>query len=139
MREGSERKSRGRRPDWQPRFLEVMRATGNTRLAADAVAVNRSTPYVRAGRDPAFAAAWAQAREDAIDVLEAEARRRALASSDQLLMFLLRSLRPTVYRDALDVHLEVRREAERMAERLGCTVEEVLAATERKAREVLGP
>jgi hypothetical protein len=116
-----------------------MRGTGNVRLAADAVGVDRSTPYVRAARDPAFAAAWARAREDAIDTLEAEARRRALSGSDQLLMFLLRSLRPTLYRETLDVRLELRREAERVAERLGCSVEEVLAAAERTAREVLAP
>jgi hypothetical protein len=128
-----------RRPDWKPRFLELIAATGNVHLAAAAVGVDRSTPYVRAARDPAFAAAWAQAREDAIDTLEAEARRRALASSDQLLMFLLRALRPELYRDTLTVRVDIRQEAARMAERLGCSVAEVLAVAERKAREVLGP
>jgi hypothetical protein len=139
MRSAGTERPRGRRPDWKPRFLELIAATGNVHLAAAAVGVDRSTPYVRAARDPAFAAAWARAREDAIDTLEAEARRRALASSDPLLMFLLRSLRPERYREALDVRLDIRHEAERMAERLGCTVDEVLAAAERKAREVLGP
>jgi hypothetical protein len=44
-----------RRPDWKPRFLEVFRATGNVRLSADAAGIERSTPYVRAARDPLFA------------------------------------------------------------------------------------
>ena len=132
------RTPRNRRPDWKPRFLELIAATGNVHLAAAAVGIDRSTPYQRAARDPAFATAWAQAREDAIDTLEAEARRRALASSDPLLMFLLRALRPEVYRDTLTVRVDIRREAERMAERLGCSVEEVLSAAERKAREVVG-
>ena len=131
--------ARRRTPGWRPRFLEVIRATGNVRLAADAAGVDRSTPYVRARRDAAFAAAWAQAEQDALDVLEAEARRRALASSDALLMFLLRAHRPERYREALDVHLELRRAAERTAERLGLGVDEVLAAAERKAQELLGP
>ncbi len=61
--------------------------------------IDRDTVYKRAGRDPQFTAAWAQAREDAIDGLEAEARRRALSTSDTLLMFLLRANRPAKYRD----------------------------------------
>ena len=133
------RTPRNRRPDWKPRFLELMAATGNVHLAAKAVGIDRSTPYQRASRDPAFARAWAQAREDAIDTLEAEGRRRALGGSDPLLMFFLRALRPEVYRDTLTVRVDIRAEAERMAERLGCSVAEVLAVAERKAREVLGP
>jgi hypothetical protein len=119
-----------------PRFLEVIRATGNVRLAADAAGVDRSTPYRRAGRDPAFARDWAAADQDAIDVLEGEARRRALAGSDALIMFLLKAHRPERYREALNVRLDIRPEAQRIAERLGIPVEEVLEAAERKAREI---
>ncbi|MCI4355412.1 MAG: hypothetical protein L3K06_08630, partial [Thermoplasmata archaeon] len=75
------RVQRTRRPDWKPRFLEIYRGTGNVRLAADAAGIDRSTPYVRAARDPRFAAAFERAREDAIDGLEGEARRRALGGS----------------------------------------------------------
>jgi len=38
----------------------------------------------------------ASARDDAIDTLEAEARRRALKQSDTVLIFLLKSLRRDV-------------------------------------------
>ena len=69
------------------------------RLAASGAGVTRDAPYKRAKVSPAFAAAWTRAREDAIDMLEAEARRRALSVSDTLLMFLLRAHRPAVYRD----------------------------------------
>ena len=130
------RPDRRRRPDWAPRFLEAIRSSGNVRLAARAAGIDRSTPYQRARRDPVFAAAWAEATEDAIDLLEAEARRRALASSDQLLMFLLRAHRPEKYRDRFDVRLELQAEAERVAERLGVPVEDVLERVERLAREV---
>jgi hypothetical protein len=91
--------ARNGRPDWGPRFLESFRASGNVRLSASSAGIDRDTVYKRAGRDPGFAAAWAQAREDAIDGLEAEARRRALSTSDTLLMFLLRANRPAMYRD----------------------------------------
>ena len=63
--------ARSHRPDWGPRFIESFRASGNVRLSAASAGIDRDTVYKRAGRDPGFAAAWAQAREDAIDGLEA--------------------------------------------------------------------
>jgi len=90
---------RRRKPDWAPRFLEVFRATCNVRLSADAAGIDRDTAYWRRQRDPTFAARWAQAEQDAIDVLEAEARRRALSVSDTLLIFLLKAHRPALYRE----------------------------------------
>jgi hypothetical protein len=129
---------RRRRPNWRPIFLSVIRDTGNVRLAADAAGVNRTTPYALARRDPAFAAAWADAEQAATDVLEGEARRRALISSDALLMFLLRAHRPERYRESVDVRLDFRREAERIATKLGVPVDDVLEAATRTAREAVG-
>lgn len=123
------------RRDWPARFLELVRQTGNTRLSADGAGVDRTTPYARAARDPRFAAQWAQAQEDAVDVLEAEARRRALSGSDAILMFLLRALRPDRYRDSIDVRLELRREAERIAVQAGLSADELLEEAERRAAE----
>ncbi len=97
--------ARSHRPDWGPRFIESFRASGIVRLAASSAGIDRDTVYKRRWRDPGFAADWAQAREDAIDVLEAEARRRALSGSDTILMFLLRANRPAMYRD--NARLEV--------------------------------
>ena len=81
---GEGRPRRSPRRAWVPRFLEAMRATGNVRLSADAAGVDRSTPYKLAQRDPSFQAAWEAAEQDAIDVLEATARKRALSGSDSL-------------------------------------------------------
>lgn len=120
-----------RRPAWTPRFVEVFAATGNVRLAASAAGVSRDAPYKRAQADPEFAAAWLRAREDAIDMLEAEARRRALGSSDALLVFLLKSERPEKYREKVDVRVDFRREAERIATRLGVDVESMIVEAER--------
>jgi hypothetical protein len=119
------------KPEWIPRFLEVFAATGNVRLAASAAGVSRDTPYKRAQSDPEFGAAWLRAREDAVDMLEAEARRRALASSDQLLMFLLRSERPDKYRERMELRVDLRAEAQRIAARLGVDVEATIAEAER--------
>jgi hypothetical protein len=126
---------RRRRPDWGPRFIEAYRASGIVRLSATAAGIDRDTAYKRRRRDPRFAADWAQAEQDAIDILEAEARRRALGGSDALLMFLLRGHRPALYRERVDVRLDVRREAERLAAELdGVSADELVAEAERIAR-----
>jgi hypothetical protein len=86
--------------DWRPAFLLALREAGAVRYACEAAGVGRTTAYRHRERDATFASAWAEAIEDACDELEAEARRRAKEGSDQLLMFLLKSHRPRVYRDA---------------------------------------
>ena len=98
--------------------------------AAKAAGVARRSVHRWADRDPAFAAALADAREEAADHLEAEARRRAVegtrsykflrdgtpirhpltgdpywepAYSDRLLEILLKAARPEKYRERSDV------------------------------------
>ena len=90
-----------KKPKWEKRWLEVFRDTGNVRLSCHAVNISRQAAYQHRDRDPSFAAAWKQAEEDATDVLEAEARKRARNSSDVLLIFLLKSLRPSKYRETV--------------------------------------
>jgi predicted TIM-barrel fold metal-dependent hydrolase len=129
MADDSGRRRRRRRADWEPRFLELFRQTANVRLSADGAGIDRGTAYHRRQRDEAFAAAWAQAEADAIDVLEAEARRRALSVSDNLLMFLLKAHRPDRFRET--IRIDIRREAERLAAELGIDAEEAIAEAER--------
>lgn len=106
-------------------------------LSAAAAGIERSTCYHRAERDPKFAAAWAAAHEDRIDAVEAEAFRLALDEHQPgMVALLLRAHRPARYRDRVDVRLDIRPEAERVAERLGIPVEEVLERLERKLRGV---
>ena len=93
-------------------FLEQLAGCGNVSAATRVVCVSRSAAYALRENDKAFATEWDAAREAAIDVLEAEARRRALDGveqpvfnqgqeigrvrkySDRLLMFLLKASRP---------------------------------------------
>lgn len=63
--------------DWEPAFLAALRETGVVRDALEAAGIGRSVVYARKDADPAFAAAWADALEDAADLLEREAIRRA--------------------------------------------------------------
>lgn len=57
--------------------------------------------------DADFRLDYDDATDMAVGILEHEARRRALAGSDRLLEFLLKSLRPEVYRERYEVKQEV--------------------------------
>lgn len=121
---------RARREDWTVRFLTVYAATGIVRLAATAAGVSRSAPYKKAQISAGFAAKWLAARDDAVDVLEAEARRRALTSSDALLMFLLKADRAK-FREKVEIKLDIEREAERIGKAIGLNAQAVLIEAER--------
>lgn len=99
------------------RFLAELAKSGNISAAARGAGLSRSHAYALRASDPEFAAEWADALEEAVDSLEAEARRRAIEGvdsphfhggqltgtvkkySDSLLMFLLKAHRPERYRD----------------------------------------
>ncbi len=103
--------------DWKPAFIEVLRETGNVTLAAQHAGQSRNQVYDVRQRSKRFAAQWDDALEEATDLLEAEARRRAFTGidkpmffkgevvgstkkySDRLLMFLLEAYNPQEFRD----------------------------------------
>lgn len=87
--------------EWRPAFIAALRNSANVRAACLAANVSRPVAYAHRDRSPEFAAAWDNAMEEACDVLEAAARQRALASSDTLLIFLLKGHRPEKYRETL--------------------------------------
>lgn len=102
------------------RFLETLAETGSVRAAAAASGRPRGAWLGLRGRDPAFARAWEEALDSYVELLEAEADRRAVGgetepvfyggkqvgertrASDSLLMFRLKALRPQRYRSAAD-------------------------------------
>ncbi|MCH7564042.1 MAG: hypothetical protein IH968_09475 [Gemmatimonadetes bacterium] len=103
-------------------FLAAFRENGNVRLACEAADVGRSSHYRWLETDPAYREAFGSAKEDAADILEAEAKRRAVDGieefvgwykgepggvvrkySDTLLIFLLKGLKPDVFRERLEV------------------------------------
>jgi hypothetical protein len=126
---GTQKKGRARqrsKPDWAPRLLAALRASANVQLSCAVAGVPRRSFYNRRDADPAFAAAVAEALEDGCDLLEAEARRRAVDGvprkkfdragnpiidpdtgqqyvereySDALLIVLLKAHRPERFRD----------------------------------------
>ena len=84
-------------------MLAAIAKTGNISASARAAEIDRSTHYEWLHADPDYAAAVDQALEDAIDVLEAVARKRAIVGSDVLLIFLLKGARPERYRERYQV------------------------------------
>jgi hypothetical protein len=136
-------------------FLAAYGKLGNVALAAEIAKIDRRTHYDWLKNDPAYAEAFRGAVEQAGDLLEAEARRRAVEGterpiyqggkrvgtvreySDALLIFLLKGTRPQKFREnykieytgAVRVQYDERRRqvAEAIARRYNKTVEEVLA------------
>lgn len=113
---------RARRPRtpphiWKPAFLAALTETGNVTVSARAAGVDRSTVTKARQRSPKFAALWKQAMADAADILEAEARKRALEGwdepvyykgevvgyvrkfSDTLMVQMLKAKKPDEYRE----------------------------------------
>ena len=108
--------------------------------AAEAAKITRQTHYDWLEKDPKYATAFEQAKQEASDRLEAEARRRAvdgveepvyylgkvvgtkLVYSDGLLTFLLKGVLPHKYRDRVD-----------MAHSGSMTLEQILAESWEKA------
>jgi len=90
------------------RFLDRLGDTGNVRAACEAAGVPRRTAYNWRKRFATFAADWDEALENACDILEGEAWRRAITQdSDRLLMFLLKAHRREKYSDRVELQSDV--------------------------------
>lgn len=81
------------------RFLTALGEGLSVAGAAKLAGVGRQTVYDWRKRDAAFAAAWDDAIETGTDNLEDEARRRAMSTSDTLMIFMLKARRPDKYKD----------------------------------------
>jgi hypothetical protein len=64
--------------DRQEAFLEALRQVPNITYAAIQSGVSRKTAYNHRDQDPEFAAAWDEALEEGVDMIELEAHRRAV-------------------------------------------------------------
>lgn len=88
-----------RNPNWQPQFLKLFGVSLNIVASAHGAGIDRQTVYRARRNDPEFAAAMDDAREEAIERLEAQAYQRAGKMSDTLLIFLLKAHKPAIYRE----------------------------------------
>ena len=79
-------------------FLEIYRDAGTMREAAERADIYVGTAYDWIRHDAEFRDALEIARQEAGEALVREARKRAMKSSDNLLMFLIKKFDPS-YRD----------------------------------------
>jgi hypothetical protein len=136
-------------------FLKALAQGLSVTRATEAAVIARTTVYYWRQHDPVFAQEWENAMEASADLLEDEARRRAVEGveeniyyggkvvgaarkySDSLLTMLLKGRRPSVYRDRLSAELSgpdggplLMTDTER-----GARIEALLAAAERRKAE----
>lgn len=90
---------------WHDRFLELLSSSCNVTLSAKGAGIDRETARRHYKAFPDFAAKWDDAKEAAIEILEAEAWSRARKQSDVLMIFLLKAHKPERYRE--QAHLDV--------------------------------
>jgi len=108
-------------PDRDLVFVTALAQGRSVQGACDVAGYARSSVYERRANDAAFATAWDAAYEAGSDVLEDEARRRAIEGvergiyhagkrvaverqySDTMLIFLLKARRPEKYRERYEV------------------------------------
>lgn len=93
------------RANAQRMFIEQLTCGETVTNAAKLARIDRKTAYNWRETDQVFADAWDGALEVGTEKLEKEATRRALESSDTLLIFLLKARRPNVYRDRISAEL----------------------------------
>lgn len=87
--------------EWRQPFIAILGKSANVSQAAKKAGISRQAAYRAYDSDLEFQARWDSALEEACDVLEKEAWRRALKQSDTLLIFLLKAHRPQKYREVI--------------------------------------
>lgn len=105
--------------DWKEIFIDRLRKSPNVSAAAKAAGYSRGHVYRVRDEDEEFKAAWQEALDSALDTAEGELYRRAVRGtvkkvyyqdkhidtvreySDTLLIFLLKSHKPEVYRETI--------------------------------------
>lgn len=102
---------------WEAPFLSALRNSANVRASCEAAGISRQAAYKHRDGHERFRNEWNSAIDEACDLLEFVARKRAMETSDTLLIFLLKAHRPTLYRDRLSIDLPT--EAERLLRDLG--------------------
>jgi hypothetical protein len=108
---------RYKRDSRKKRFIAALTVQGTVYHAAQAAGVSRQTAYRWQREDPEFADQWAEARENAVDVVESTIYKQAVGGNTLAAFFYLKAHRP-IYRDRLNIDIEqVRGEIEeRMAQ-----------------------
>jgi hypothetical protein len=121
---------------WQSVFLSSFRQCGNITKSSEAAEVTRQAVFYAHKRDPDFRALYEEAKEESIERLEDVARKRATESSDNLLIFLLKAMRPEMYREIVrneNINVNMNANLDRLDRQLtDSQIDELLAIVEAK-------
>jgi hypothetical protein len=88
--------------EWREPFLVAYRSCAVIRIACEAAGVSRAVVAKERTENPKFEAAFREAQEEAVELLESEAWKRALgvngrSVSDRMLEFMLKAAKPEKY------------------------------------------
>jgi hypothetical protein len=97
-----------RTKDARETFLQALGQCGNVTGSCEALSISRTQVYYWRNTDPEFARQWDEAVALGGEALEDECRRRAMAGSDALMVFMLRALKPEKYREKAAVDVTMR-------------------------------
>jgi hypothetical protein len=107
-------------PKKKREFLEHFKTSGNVTVSARFIGISRQQVYVWINEDKVFETDFENAKEEALDLMEAECKRRAEEGclrpvfyqgeecgtireySDTLMMFFLKGNRPEKYKDRVE-------------------------------------
>ena len=127
---------------WQSAFLSSFSQCGNIRKASEDAGVTRQAVWYAHKRHPDFRVLYDEAKEESIERLEQVARNRATASSDNLLIFLLKSMRPEVYREVVrneNINVNMNANLEKLDRQLtDSQIDDLLAIVEAKRMALEG-
>jgi hypothetical protein len=85
--------------EWKEIFLRSLAIVPVIKVACMEAKISRKSAYKWREKDAQFKADWDDAREQGIDVLEANLFNRGVKTDTTAAIFLLKNLRPDVYRD----------------------------------------
>lgn len=93
---------------WWASFFDGLSESGIVSAACQKARISRKTVYQYKRENEEFARRWAEAEQLGLSVLEDVAAKRAIKSSDTLLIFLLKHRKKDVYGDQpQDINLRV--------------------------------
>ena len=92
-----------RKGDWKPSFIEALEACPDVTAAAKHAGIDRGNAYKARQADEAFAVAWHEAINRALDDVESALIQRAKDKDTTAAIFLLKSHRPAVYGDRQEI------------------------------------
>ena len=88
---------------WQRPFLAAYSNSGNLRASALRAQVSRGHVYRALETDAKFRAEFDDAKDEAIELLEATLRQQALSGNTTALIFLLKCLDPSTYNERVQI------------------------------------